>query len=208
MYIQSILSLSGAMCSVVNNATPVIAINSVTKTRELDKIPFYFLLFNNILQVNWVLYSVMIMSWELIIINTITTALSFAGIMAYFSKSASSYSFWFKYLAFIMVLILVIMITATPQQQGIVCLMFSISSSLFCLQPLKNAIKRKNYRMIELRMSLISTVNSSIWGLFGLITKNNIIIISNTIGLVVGGSSVMAWFYYKYTNAKTKAFFI
>jgi uncharacterized protein with PQ loop repeat len=202
MEIIIILSLIGTLLSVYNNITPIIAIFARIKTQELDQIPILYLQLNHVCQLSWLIYSLMISSIELAIVNTVVTVLSSVGLFLHIINTGSMNTFLPNYLFVTVASSGLALRYLDSAVQGLVCIGISIAASVSTLQTVQNAFTQKDSGFIDINMAYSGTLSTVAWTIYGAYTSDINVFTCNLMGTLLGVCLILVHYYIKFNKIK------
>jgi uncharacterized protein with PQ loop repeat len=200
MEAEFVLSSIGIVLSVINTVTPTIAIYRRAKTQNLHQVPLNFLRLNHACQLAWLIYSIMIISPSLIIINVITTFLSCVNLLLYVVYTGKIKDFLPKYFVSFVMSSFLTMNFASHEFVGSMCSVLTILTSVSSLESIQEALKTKDFNAIDIGMAFSGLLASAVWAMFGKITMDVHVYFSSLVGVIVCLALTVVYYYLKFTK--------
>jgi uncharacterized protein with PQ loop repeat len=201
----TMLSIMGTALSVFNSIAPIKAILDRVKSKELAQIPEIFLNINHLCQLIWLYYSIKKQDIDLIIVNGLTSLLTFIGLFLYNYHSNKLNSLRSQYL--IGFIIASFFSYVSPiELLGSVCLIVTFLTSLSTLESLQKVLKTKNYKFIDITMTSAGLLNATVWTWFGRETNDFNVAASSGFNVILGIGLILTYLYYY--NSKQSKYYI
>ncbi|OMJ73075.1 hypothetical protein SteCoe_28327 [Stentor coeruleus] len=200
MEAEIVLSSIGIILSVINTVTPTIAIYHRAKSQSLHQVPLNFLCLYHACQLSCLIYSIMIVSPSLIIINIITTFLSCINLLLYVMYTGKIEAFLPKYFVSFIMSSFLTMNFASYKFVGSMSSVLKILSSISSLESIKEALKTKDFKVIDIGMAFSGFLASAVWAMFGKITMDVYVYFSSMVGVVICLTLTVVYYYLKFTK--------
>lgn len=90
---------------------------------------------------------------------------------------------------------------------GTLAFIFNSAWALCAIETLRECLKKKDSRMINIQISFVSTVNSYCWLFYGILSENIFVVIPNVIGSTLWSANLIAY-YWSIEKIRDKNIFI
>ena len=207
-YFISFLQVFNTITAVILILSPAVAFIPIIKGKEkYTNIPVLMLIFNLLTNLCWgcywcrvTRYSPMICS---IICSIIATVFFFIYLYFFSNKNIKKYMIYSIALIFIEVLIVYISyyVVKSLKYFGIFLIVINIFMFIAPAQNILRVIKEKNYKLIPIASTIVGTLCSGGWFIFGKLVNDINCIIPNGLGLISSIITTIIWSYY-YIRAK------
>jgi uncharacterized protein with PQ loop repeat len=191
-----ILSFIGTLASTVNNITPLRAILNRIKQNTVKEIPLIYIGLNHISQISWLFYSIKVNRHGLMLVNTLTSLLSFTNffLCIYYTKKLISS---LRIYTVCLIILGLISVNLSVEYLGSTCFFLSIVSSVSNIESIFRVIGTQNHNYIDLGMALSNLFRSFVWGLYGLINQYWPVTWSNFARGCIGVALILVKLYYQ-----------
>ncbi|OMJ72951.1 hypothetical protein SteCoe_28487 [Stentor coeruleus] len=201
-----LLSVLGIIISVGNALTPSIVIHSRRKTEDIYQVPSYYLRINHFSSISWLLYSIYLLDIGLIVVNTLTSVLTFVSIFIFAYYTSKLWEFYIQYLVGLLVVGSLCLSALIVKGLGVFCTILNVATFLANLESIQQIISTSNYTYIDLRMGFSNLISGSIWLAYGIFIQNLSLIISNAV-LVAVSTVLLSFHTYYRIFRKNRAYF-
>ena len=199
-YIIPYLQIFNTIITVILNVSPLVAFIPIIKGKEkYTNIPILMLVFNLLNNLAWGCYWYRIFDYPPMICSVICAIIAtfFFVVYLYFFTNKNIKKFILYNFCLIIVEILIIFICLYALESlkifGIILIVFNVLMFIAPGQNLIRVIKEKNYKLIPIATTIVGSICSAGWLLYGKIVNDINCIIPNGLGLICSILTTIVW---------------
>lgn len=190
---ETLLSTIGTIVSFLSGITQTLTIYSNKKAGTSFYLPINFLRVAHICQVAWLVYGLMINSMSLIVVNIITTLITFVNLILYQSITERSESILMKYGGMIVGFCGLLKVLETSDNIGNLSVVLGVVTFLTTFEAMYLAISNRNRDYIEMKITGVCCFSCFIWTLVGVYMGDSKVIVGSGVGVVISVLSMLIY---------------
>lgn len=145
---------------------------------------YFFLLFGHLNCLIWLMYSIRIVSVELMIPNITCTIISFTNLCVYYLIAKKFFTFLVKYTVMCVVCCWIALAVLKVQEIGTMAVLMNMLVYLASFEQLYPVFEEKCNKYMDINILSVCLINSSTWFSFAVVAKDPFIVIPNFTGII------------------------
>ena len=190
---ETLLSTIGTIVSFLSGITQTLTIYSNKKAGTSFYLPINFLRVAHICQISWLVYGLMINSMSLIVVNVVTTLITFANLILYQSITEKAQDYLRMYGAMIFVFFALLKVLETSDNIGNLSVVLGVVTFLTTFEAMYLAISNKNRDYIEMKITAVCCFSCFIWTMVGVYMGDSKVIVGSGVGVVISVLSMLIY---------------
>ena len=186
----AVFSVIGTATAVLANLISILSVQQQILMNKKDQIPESFLYFNHVSQVIWLIYALRINLFGLIVVNFLTSLLSFVSVLILKRSNKGLIAFLPSYLFTITFTVLLCGFLISSQNLGKVGSLFAIFSAGSTQESVVKVFKSGLHSYIDLKVATLILLCGLSWGIYGFLANDKSVLFTNFFWTLAGISLV------------------
>lgn len=190
---ETVLSTIGTIVSVLCGITQTVTIYSNKKAGSAFYLPINFLRVAHVCQIGWLIYGLMIKSASLIVVNLMTTAITFLNLTLYQSITQKVSEILVSYSTMTLAFLLGMSFLRTSENIGFASVVLNVVTFVTTFEAMYLALKNKNREYIEIKITGVCLFSCIIWTLVGVYMGDSKVIFGSGVGVAISSLSILIY---------------